>query len=85
MKNFMIVKGENGAEIKVEVLFSFGVEEYKKNYIAYTLNDDDSTPTATVFISELDNETNKILSIPFEEKEFVLKTYEEVKKMIMED
>ena len=85
MKNFMIVKDENGTEIKVEVLFSFGVEEYKKNYIAYTLNDDDLSATATVFISELDSETSKILSIPFEEKEFVLKTYEEVKKMIMED
>lgn len=85
MNNYVIVKNEDGSDIKIEVLFSFKVEEYNKEYIAYTINDDGVSEVEPVLISEYDGNNKKIISIPFEEKEFVLKTYEEVKKIILED
>ena len=82
MKNEVVYINENGVEIKVEVILSFSIEELRKNYIAYTINDDDSLETAVVLINEVDIETNKLLPIKFEEKELVLATYNDIKKTI---
>ena len=85
MKNEKIVYTETGEEIKIEIIISFRLEEYDKNYIAYTINDDDTLDTAVVLISEIDTNTNKIKSISFEEKDAVLKSYEELKKKLFEN
>jgi uncharacterized protein YrzB (UPF0473 family) len=82
MKNEAVYINENGEEIRVEVILSFSIEEFNKNYIAYTINDDDSLETAVVLINEVDIETNKLLPIKFEEKEMVLTTYNDIKKTI---
>ena len=63
MKNEAVYINENGEEIRVEVILSFSIEEFNKNYIAYTTNDDDSLETAVVFINEVDIENNKLLPI----------------------
>ncbi|MBR2138462.1 MAG: DUF1292 domain-containing protein [Bacilli bacterium] len=85
MKNEKVFINENGEEIKIEIVFSFRLEELNKNYIAYTINDDDSLPTALIFISELDPNTNQIISIKEEEKEMVMTAYEEFKKGVFEE
>lgn len=85
MKNEAVYINENGEEIRVEVILSFSIEELNKNYIAYTINDDDSLETAVVLINEVDIETNKLLPIKFEEKEMVLTTYNDIKKTIFEE
>lgn len=85
MKNEKVFINENGEEIKIEIVFSFRLEELNKNYIAYTINDDDSLPTTLIFISELDPNTNQIISIKEEEKEMVMTAYEEFKKGVFEE
>ncbi len=85
MKNEKVFINENGEEIKIEIVFSFRLEELNKNYIAYTINDDDSLSTALIFISELDPNTNQIISIKEEEKEMVMTAYEEFKKGVFEE
>lgn len=85
MKNEAVYINENGEEIRVEVILSFSIEELNKNYIAYTINDDDSLETAVVLINEVDIETNKLLPIKFEEKEMVLTTYNDIKKTIFDE
>lgn len=85
MKNEAVYINENGEEIRVEVILSFSIEEFNKNYIAYTINDDDSLETAVVLINEVDIEANKLLPIKFEEKEMVLTTYNDIKKTIFDE
>lgn len=85
MNNYVIVKDENNNDIKIEVLFSFRVDEFNKEYVAYTLNDDGISETEAVFLSEINPITKKLISIPFEQKEFVLQVYNETKNMIMND
>ena len=85
MDNYVIVKDENGNDIKIEVILDFGVEEYNKEYIAYTLNDDGVSETKAVFISEIDPETKKLKSIPFDQKDAVMQAYEAAKELVEED
>lgn len=85
MKNNILLKDENGNDINVEILLSFSIEEYNKNYIAYTLNDDDKASSVAVFISEVDYENKKILSIPANQKEAVLEVYNNAKQMLLEE
>ena len=85
MENFVIVKDEDNNDIKIEVILSFGVEKLNKNYIAYTLNDDENAPAAAVFISEIDPITNKIMSIPPEQRDVVISAYQIAKREILKD
>lgn len=85
MQSYVMAKDSNGHDVKIEIILSFRVEEYNKNYIVYTLNDDGISDFTSVVISEYDKNNNKLISIPFDEKETVLKIYEEVKQMIMEN
>ena len=85
MKNEKIVINENGEETKIEIVLSFRLEEQNKEYIAYTINDDDSMETALVFISEIDVETNKLKSIDENDKETVLIAYEELKRELFNE
>lgn len=85
MKNEKIVINENGEETKIEIVLSFRLEEQNKEYVAYTINDDDSMETALVFISEIDVETNKLKSIDENDKETVLIAYEELKRELFNE
>ncbi len=85
MDNYVLVQKENGEKIKIEIILAFRVEETKKEYIAYTINDDGKSEIAMVLISEINPETNKIRCIPESEKDIVLKYYEQTKKAILED
>lgn len=85
MDNYVLVQKENGEKIKIEIILAFRVEETKKEYIAYTINDDGKSEIAMVLISEINPETNKIRCITESEKDIVLKYYEQTKKAILED
>lgn len=85
MNNYVIVKDENDRNIKIEIILNFKLEEYNKEYIAYTLNDNETSDNAAVFISEIDPSTKKLLSIPVEQKDAVMEAYESAKALILEN
>ena len=85
MKNEKIVTLPTGEKVKIEVILSFRLEELNKNYVAYTINDDDSLETATVFISEIDTETNKLKNFDEKDKDLILTAYEELKQKLFEE
>ncbi len=85
MDNFVIVKRENGEQIKIEIVLSFKIEEYNKQYIAYTINNDNIQDDVPLLISEIDPVTQKIKNIPENEKSIVLETYNQVKNSILNE
>lgn len=85
MDNFVIVKRENGEQIKIEIVLSFKIAEYNKQYIAYTINNDNIQDDVPLLISEIDPVTQKIKNIPENEKSIVLETYNQVKNSILNE
>lgn len=82
--NIKQVVGEDGSILTIEILIGFKVEEYDKQYVAYTLNDDNVSETVNVFINEIDYSGDKprISGIKEEEKERVIAIYNEIKNNI---
>lgn len=85
MDNYVVAKDVNGNDVKIEVILDFRVEEYNKEYVAYTLNDNNTSESAAVFISEIDPETKKLKSVPFAEKDVVMEAYESAKELVEEN
>ncbi len=85
MKDYVIVYKENGEPIKIEVILSFRIDKINKDYVVYTINDDNVQENVAVIISEIDQETHKIKSILPEEKDIVMEYYEQVKKVAFEN
>lgn len=84
MKNSLTVKNENGEEITLEIILNFKIEEYGKNYVAYTLNDDGVSETVNVCISEIEylEDVPFVKSIPEEEVPTVVAFYNHIKNNI---
>jgi len=84
MKNIIKTINENNEEITLEIILNFRIDEFNKEYVAYTINDNDVDEDVVVFISELYYENNipKIKSIKEEEKEMVLLFYNNIKETI---
>lgn len=82
MKNITI-QNENNEAIIVEVLFNFKIDKIAKEYIVYTLNDDNVSEEVNVFISEIEYENNvpKVVPIKDDEKEMVLLFYNSIKNV----
>ena len=80
----VIYLNEANEEIKIEVLLSFEVEELKKKFIAYTINDDGVSQNVNVFISEVEmtGDGARVIPIKEDEKEIVLLTYDGIKQTI---
>lgn len=78
IKNAMTVYDDKGNKIEVEVVASFKIKEYNKEYIIYTLNDDGVSETVNMYISQVDFSSNppKFTSIPEEEIKMVLSYYD---------
>jgi len=83
MENKTYVYKEDGEEIAIEIILSFEIEELNKKFIAYTLNDDGSSETVPVFISEYDGKNIKDISN--EEADLVLEYYNAAKELIDEE
>lgn len=83
MDNYVIVKKENGEDIKIEIILSFTIEELKKQYIVYTINDDNTSPEVPILISEISQDTKRIRSIPENEKDIVLEVYNNLREKML--
>lgn len=84
MINKKVVRNENGEEVVIELLTTFKIEEKNKNYVVYTINDDESSDKVTILISEFieDESGIKIVAIPDEEKELVINCYNDIKNSL---
>ena len=82
MTNTITTINEKNEIITIEILIGFKIEEIGKEYVAYTINDDNLSDTVTVLISEIDydNDIPKIVPIKEDEKEMVLLFYNNLKK-----
>lgn len=82
MTNTITTINEKNEIITIEILIGFKIEEIGKEYVAYTINDDNLSNTVTVLISEIDydNDIPKIVPIKEDEKEMVLLFYNNLKK-----
>ena len=84
MKNSITVSNVDGELLEIELLVGFKVEGIGKEYIAYTINDDDMREEVEVFISEVsyENEVPKVVPIKEDEKEMVLMFYSSLRSSI---
>ena len=84
MINKKVVINENGEEVVIELLTTFKIEEKNKNYVVYTINDDESSDKVTILISEFIEDASgiKIVAIPDEEKELVINCYNDIKNSL---
>lgn len=82
--NQIEVLNESNEKVLIEIIGSFTIEEYNKNYIVYTLNDKEDTKEVTILLSEFvyQNEKPKIVSIPENEINLVLNFYDNVRDSI---
>ena len=84
MRNIKEVINENNEKITIEILIGFKIEELNKEYIAYTINDNNIYEEIDVCISEIIYIDDKpyINSIEENEAEKVLLFYEALKQTI---
>jgi uncharacterized protein YrzB (UPF0473 family) len=84
MGNVMTVKDHEGKDIRIEILTTFSIEDLKKNYVIYTLDDDGVSEDVTLLINEyvVENDQPKIVPIPKEETNMVLAVYNTLRENI---
>ncbi len=86
MIDSITVVNEEGKKVKINILVMFKVLEYKKEYIVYTVNDDEKSETVPVFITEMEQTedgTFRIKLIPEAEKHTVLAFYDNVRDTLI--
>ena len=81
----IVVVDEENNQLKIQVLFSFEVPDFKKNYVVYITDTDFNRDEIDVLISEYDSETYEIKSIPQDEMSVVLEFYKAAKDIIIGD
>ncbi len=81
MKNIITVINEDKEKVVIELIASFEIEEYNRQYIVFTLNDDGVSEELTIFISQIEylEGLPKIISIPENEIELVLSFYDNLR------
>lgn len=84
MGNVITVKDHEEKDIRIEILTTFSIEELKKNYVIYTLDDDGVSEDVTLLINEyvVENDQPKIVPIPKEETNMVLAVYNTLREKI---
>lgn len=80
-RNTITIKDEQNNDLVIELLLNFKIETLGKEYIAYTINDNNVSETVLVYISEIiyENGIQKIIPIKDEEKELVLSFYNDIR------
>lgn len=81
MVESITVINEVGQTVKINIIARFKIEEYDKEYLVYTVNDDGVSDDVIVFITgvvEIDGRIELRL-IPEEEKELVLAFYDNLR------
>lgn len=82
----MNVLNEDGKNINIDLLYKFKIEEYNKEYIIYTLNDEESSDSDLILIAgveDIDGKYNLKL-IPEEESKMVLLFYDNIRDTILD-
>lgn len=84
MNNKVTVHDAEGNALNIEILATFRIEEIKKQYVIYTLNDDGVSEDVTLLINEyvIENDQPKIVPIPKEETNLVLAVYNTLRENI---
>lgn len=86
MKNSITVYDDKNNAIVVDVVANFRIEEYNKEYVVYTLNDDGVSETVNMCISQVEfsGDTPQLIPIPDEEVPTVLSFYDYVRDHVSE-
>ena len=84
MINSVNVINENGENVKIDVIMRFKIEEYNKEYIVYTINDDGKSEDVYVCIAGIveNNGKMQLRLIPEQEKNMVLVFYDNLRDSI---
>ena len=84
MIDYYGVINEAGEEVKVKLIMRFKVEELGKEYIVYTLNDDQKSEEVLTTIAGIEEKDGKIelKLIPYEERNLVLSFYDHIRDTI---
>ena len=84
MINSVNVINQNGEEIKIDVIMRFKIEEYNKEYIVYTVNDDGKSEDVYINIAGIMENSNRLQLrlIPEQEKNMVLIFYDNLRDSI---
>lgn len=79
--NIVEVINEIGELVKVEVIGQFKIEEFNREYIIYTLNDDGISDDVIVLVAQIEmvDGKMKLLSIPDEERKMVMLFFDNIK------
>ena len=83
--NRKTVRTENGEDVTIEILVNFKVEEYDKEYVGFTLNDNNDSFKIKVFISEIQYDATgkaRVSSIRDDERDLVLCIYNNIRNSI---
>lgn len=78
----------NGKEVSVEVIGGFKVEELEKEYALCVYDDDKESDKVLMVILELESDeygSQRLVSIPDDEKEIVLQFYNTIKQDLLEE
>lgn len=87
VKDELVIKESNGEDITISVMGSFKVESLGKEYIMYSLVDDNpNNMDGIVMIGEVlrDGESVEVVGIKDEEKDIVLSFYKEISDQLGE-
>lgn len=81
MKNKLTIRNNNNELMTIEILFNFKIEKINKEYVVYTINDDEKEEFSSVLISEIkyNGRVPELSPIKSDEKEMVLMFYEKIK------
>lgn len=74
----------DGKEIKIDIIMQFRIEEVNKEYVVYTINNDNEIDNAYISISEIEYIDDKynLKLIPENEKNMVLIFYDNIRDTI---
>ena len=81
------IKNENGEEITISIVGNFKIEDLKKEYVIYSIVDDNEANTkGTILIGELvrNNDELSVIGIDEEEQPIVLAFYNEIANSVGE-
>lgn len=84
--NIREVINEVGQSVKIEIIGRFRIAEVDREYIIYTLNDDNISDEVIVLIAQvkIENSKMKLLSIPDKERNMVVAFFNSIKNNICE-
>ena len=88
MEKELVIKNEDGKEITISVVGEFKVPELEKEYVIYSVVDnDENNDIGHILIGEVERSEDgiKVLGIKEDEKDLVLAFYNEISSQVGEE